>query len=140
MKFATILQLFIIYLSTNYWLNSQQNFLPFQIVFLLSQPIPVATPTGQVDSHEVVGKGYVFTKTSHMASIGAIFTSIYHTKQLKPWPNQSASRVVSYKQLSACQGNTQPFEGEPSTHGHLKSLRNKPQQKQPRQLSASVLA
>ena len=30
-------------------------------------------------SHEVAGKGYVFTKTSQMASIGAIFTSTYHT-------------------------------------------------------------
>ena len=39
-------------------------------------------------SHEVAGKGYVFTKTSQMASIGVIFTSTYHTKQLNPWPNQ----------------------------------------------------
>ena len=28
-------------------------------------------------SHEVVGKGYVFTKTSQMASIGAIFTTTH---------------------------------------------------------------
>ena len=31
------------------------------------------------------------------------------------------------------------FEGDPSTRGRLTSLRNKPQQKQPRQLSASIL-
>ena len=37
-----------------------------------------------------------------MASIGAIFTSTYHTRQLNPWPNSSASRVVNYSQLSAC--------------------------------------
>ena len=94
----------------------------------------------EVGSHEVAGKGYVFTKTSQMASIGAIFTSTYHTKQLNPWPNSSASRVVNYSWLSASQGDMEPFEGDPSTRGRLTSLRNKPQQKQPRQLSASIHA
>ena len=89
-------------------------------------------------SHEVAGKGYVLTKTSQMASIGVIFTSTYHTKQLNPWPNSSASRVVNYSQLSACQGDMQPFEGDPYTRGRLTSLRNKPQQKQPGKLSASI--
>ena len=51
-------------------------------------------------SNEVAGKGYVFTKTSQMTSIGVIFT----TKQLNPWPNSSASCVVNYSQLYACQG------------------------------------
>ena len=32
----------------------------------------------------------------------------------------------------------QPFEGDPYTRGRLTSLRNKPQQKQPGQLSASI--
>ena len=66
-------------------------------------------------SHKMAGKGYVFTKTSQMASIDAIFISTYHTKQLNPWPNSLASRVVNYSQLSACQGDMQPFEGNPST-------------------------
>ena len=70
-------------------------------------------------SHEVAGKGYVFTKTSQMASIGVIFTSTYHTKQLNPWPNSSASRVMNYSRLSACQGDMGPFEGDPSTRGRL---------------------
>ena len=51
-----------------------------------------------------------------MASIGVIFTSTYHTKQLNPWPNSSASRVVNYSQLSACQGDMQPFEGDHAVH------------------------
>ena len=55
-----------------------------------------------------------------------------------PWPNSSASCVVNYSQLSACQGDVQPFEGDPYTRGHLTSLRNKPQQKQPGKLSASI--
>ena len=75
-----------------------------------------------------------------MASIVAIFTYTYHTKQLNPWPYLSASHVVNYSRLSACQGDVEPFEGDPSTRGHLKSLRNKPKQKQPGQLSALVLA
>ena len=89
-------------------------------------------------SHEVAGKGYVFTKTSQMASIGIIFTSTYHRKHLNPWPNSSASCVVNYSQLSACQGDMQQFEGDPYTRGRLTSLRNKPQQKQPGQLTASI--
>ena len=46
-------------------------------------------------SHEVAGKSYFFTKTSQMGSFGVIFTSTYHTKQLNPWPNSSASCVVA---------------------------------------------
>ena len=91
-------------------------------------------------SHEVAGKGYVFTKTSQMASIGVIFTSTYHTKQLNPWPNSSASRVVNYSQLSACQGDMQPFEGDPYTHGCLTSLRNKPSKSSPGNFQHQYLA
>ena len=43
-----------------------------------------------------------------------------------------------YSQLSAYQGDMQPFEGNLSTCGHLTSLRNKLQQKQPRKLLASI--
>ena len=75
-----------------------------------------------------------------MASVGAIFTSTYHTKQLNPWTNSSASRVVNYSWLSACQEDMQPFEGKPSTRGRLTCLRNKPQQKQPRQFWVSIFA
>ena len=79
---------------------------------------------GWADSHEVAGTSYVFTKTIQMASIGAIFTSKYHTKQLNPWPNLSASRVVNSSRLSACQRDMEPFEGDPSTRG---CLHDKPQ-------------
>ena len=91
-------------------------------------------------SHEVADNGDVNSENNQMASIGTIFTSTYHTKQLNPWPNSSASCVVNYSQLSACQGDIQPFEGDPSTRGRLTSLTNQPQQKQPGQLSASIPA
>ena len=74
----------------------------------------------------MVGKGYVFTKISQMASIGTNFTSKYHTKQLNSWPNSSASRVVNSSRLSACQRDMEPFEGDPSTRGHLRSLKSSP--------------
>ena len=64
-----------------------------------------------------------------MASIDVISTSTYHTKQLNPWPNSSVSHVVNYSQLSVCQGDVEPFKGDPSTHGCQTSLRNKPQKK-----------
>ena len=57
-----------------------------------------------VGSHEMMGKGYVNAENTQMASIGIIFCSTYHTKQLNPWPNSSASRVVNYNQLSAHPG------------------------------------
>ena len=71
----------------------------------------------------MAGKCYVFTKNSQMTSIGAIFTSICHTKQLSPWPNSSASRVVNHSQLSACQEKMGSFEDHPRTHGYQTGLR-----------------
>ena len=62
-----------------------------------------------------MGKGYVNTENIYVAFIDAIFTSTYHTKQLNPWPNSSASLVVKYNQLSACQGKMEPFEDNPIT-------------------------
>ena len=67
----------------------------------------------------MAGKGCVVTKTSQMASIGAIFTTTYHTKQLNPWPKSPVSHAVKYSQPSACQGDMQPFEGNVSTCGRL---------------------
>ena len=58
----------------------------------------------KVGSHKVAGKVYIYTKNSQMTSIGAIFNSICHTKQLNPWANSSASCMVNHCKLSACQG------------------------------------
>ena len=77
-------------------------------------------------SNEVVGKGHVFTKNSQMTSIGVIFISRCHTKQLNPWPNSSGSRMVIQSRLSACQGKMGPFKGHPSTRGHQTGLRKSP--------------
>ena len=71
--------------------------------------------------------GYVFTKNSQMISIGAIFTSTCHTKQLNPWPNSSASCVVIHSRLSACQGNMGPFKGYLSTRGCQTGSRKRPE-------------
>ena len=90
-------------------------------------------------SHRVAGKGYIFTKTSQMAFIGAIFTSTYHTKQLNPLINSSANYVVNYSWLFACQGEMEPFEDHSSIRRCLTSLKSKPQQKQPGQLQHQYL-
>ena len=128
--------------SKHLW--QHRNFHCFKEIFQIAantSNTPIGWEGGRwVGSHEVVGKGYFLTKTSQMESTGAIFTSTYHTKQLNPWPNPSASRVVNYNWLSACQGDVEPFEGDLSACGCLTSFRNKPQEKQPRQLSASILA
>ena len=61
-------------------------------------------------------------KQQPMVSIGASFTSSYHTKQLNPWPNWPANHVVNYSQLSACQREMEPSEDHLSTRGHLTNL------------------
>ena len=50
-------------------------------------------------SHEVAGKRYVFNKNREITSIGTIFTSTSHTKQLNPLSNSSASRVVIHSRI-----------------------------------------
>ena len=53
-------------------------------------------------SHKVPGKGYVNTKTSQMASIGAIFTSTYHTKQLRKSMAKLISQSCAELQVAVC--------------------------------------
>ena len=64
-----------------------------------------------------------------MVSIGTIFTSTYHTKQLNLWPNSSASCVVNYSWLSVYQVEKDPFKDYliMSTCDPLTSLSNQPQ-------------
>ena len=75
---------------------------------------------------------------SQMASIGAIFTFTYHKNQLNPQLNSSASHVVNNSQSSACQWKVEPFKDHLSICGCLTSLRNKPQEKQPKQCLAPI--
>ena len=132
--FSTNLQLFKVMHCIYCTLDSQLGFPPYQIVFTgvaNTSSTPIAWECeGQVGSHKVAGKGYIFTKNSQMSSIGAIFTSTCHTKQLNAWSNawsnSLASHVVIHGQLSACQGKMGPFKGQPSTHGRQTGLRNRP--------------
>ena len=125
------LQLFIVYLHSNYQMDSQLNYQPFQM-FFLAQPIPQALLQGWWGATKWLGKA------SHMAYIGALCSSTYHTKQLNPWQNSLASCKVNYSQLSPWSRKLKPFKDDLSAHGCLTSLRNKPQQKQSGQLSAPV--
>ena len=82
-------------------------------------------------SHKVMGKGYGNIENSQMASIGAIFTSKYQTKQLKPWPTHQPVMELSTASCLLVKGR----------RSHLKNTRAlvdfrqaseiiKPQQKQ----------
>ena len=79
---------------------------------------------GWAGSHEVADKGYVFTITSQIASIGAHFHLSISHKAAKSMAILITSRMVNYSWLSASQRNIQPFEGDTSTRGRLSSLRN----------------
>ena len=63
---------------------------------------------------------------------------IPHKAAINSLPNSSASCVVNYSWLSACPGKIQPFNNHLRSHGHLTSLRNKPQQSQPGQRSTAL--
>ena len=58
-------------------------------------------------------------KSTPMALIGAIFSSMYHTKQLNPWPTSPVSHLMIYYWLSACPGDMVQFKDYPNTHGLL---------------------
>ena len=140
MQFTTIPQLFNINVCTNYWMDS------YVAELLAIWGVANTTSTsegvegGVVFSNEVVGKSYIHTENSQIASISIIFTSTYHTKQLNPWLYSPTSRVVKYSWLSAYPREMEPFKHHPSTTAHLKSLRNKPEQKQLGQISAPIPA
>ena len=51
-------------------------------------------------SHKVVGKGYINTENSQMESTGAIFTSTYHTKQLRKSMAKLISQLCGELQLA----------------------------------------
>ena len=148
MQFTMILQLFIIYLCVHQLLSRSLADLPTisdtQLFISTANTTNAYSGKGLrvgvvvVESCKVASKGYISTENSQMVSNGVIFNSIYHTNQQNPLPNSSASCVVIYSWLSACLA--QPFKDHPSTCGHLRSLRNKPQQKQPGKFSAQILA
>ena len=86
----------------------------------------------------MAGKGYFNTEISQMALL-VPFSAPYHTKQLNLRPNLPTSCVVNYSRLSTYPEEMKLFKNHPSTHGCPTSLRNKPQQKQPGQLSVPML-
>ena len=57
-----------------------------------------------------------------MTSIGVIFTSTYHIKQLNLCPNSSANHVANYSWVFGCHVEMEPFKEQLSTRGHLTSL------------------
>ena len=66
-----------------------------------------------------------------MALIDTIFHSMYHTKQLNPWPSSPDSHVMIYSWLSTCPVEIEPVKEDPRTCEHPTNLTNMPQQKHP---------
>ena len=57
----------------------------------------------------------VKTVNSQMASVVAILSSTYHTKQLNPWLTSPANGVVIYSYLSAWPGKMELLKDHPET-------------------------
>ena len=127
--FSTNLQLFKVIYCVYCTLDSQQNCLPFQIVFYQHSQYhqhSYSVGAGARGATEWRAKATSSLK-NQMASIGTIFTSTCYAKQLNPQPNSSASRMVNHSWLSACQGKMGPIESHPSTLGHQTGLRKRPE-------------
>ena len=90
--------------------------------------------------YKVVGKGYVNTANSQTASIGAIFSSSYHKKQLNLWSSTSASCVENHSSLYAYPREMELFKDYPSTRRCLTSLRSKPQKNSQKNFQYRYLA
>ena len=88
-----------------------------------------------VRSHKVAGKDYVNTENSQMESMHwfhfQLSPHITESSQIHCQTHQPVMSVIHYSWLSVCPGEIEPYKDHPSTYGHLTSLRNKPQQKQP---------
>ena len=59
-------------------------------------------------------KGYINIENNKMASIGAMFNYIYHTKQLNLWPNKPSNYVVIYSWLSGYPRKMEPLKDHPA--------------------------
>ena len=101
--------------------QKRQNFPPSKISAIRH----IEVEGGVVGSCREAGKHSVKTENSQMVSIGAIFSSTCHIKQLNSWPNASNSCVANYSWLSAYPGKMKPFKDHTRTCGCLTSLRNK---------------
>ena len=81
--------------------------------------------------HQLYHSNQMFTCATTLRHIWCHFHLHMSHKAAKSKTNLSASRVVNYTLLFACQGDTEAFKGYPSTSGYLTSLRINPQQKHP---------
>ena len=117
-------------LYTNCWMDSYIAELPANLDNIFTGVANItSTPIGMVS--EGGGKPwsgqerwYQHRKQPHSIHWCHFHLHISH-KATNPWPHQP----VNYDQLSVCPGEMKPYSDYPSTHGCLKSLRNKPQQK-----------
>ena len=73
---------------------------------------------GWMGSHEVVGKGYVFTKNRKMTSIGAIYFHFHMSRKAAKSMAKLISQSCGDLQLAVYLPRKDgPFKGHPSTHG-----------------------
>ena len=100
-------------------MDSQLNFLPFQIDILLVQPISQVRLQRWQGVTNWKANPPLRLKVANWYQISVILSSAYHTKQLNPWSITPTSHVVIYSWLSICPREMEPFKDHPSTRGCL---------------------
>ena len=98
-------------------LNGRQFSQLFIQQFSLVQPIPQVL----LQEWRRATKGYVNTETAKQHLLVPFQLHISH-KPLNPWPNSPASHMMIYSQLSAFQGQIEPFKDRLSTNRCLTSF------------------
>ena len=114
----------LLYLCINCWMDSSLNCHLFRYYSLAWLAHTTNTPIGVVWGDGEPRSGNINTEQSQTISIDAIFRFTYHIKQLK-LTNHSCGELQATDCLSRRDGAIL------NDCGHLTSLRNKSQQKQP---------
>ena len=136
MQSAMVVYLFMVYLYTNFYMYSQLNCQPFQIVFYrLCQCHKYScrgTGWGWCGATKWLVNPPCKLKTAKQHQLVLFFSAPHNTKTAKSMVHHTSHTCGDLQPAVCLFGEIRPFKD--NTHEHLTSLRNKLQQKQPWQL------
>ena len=124
MQFSAVVQLLKVFQFMNSSMNSQLNWLPFQIVFINTTSAHIGVVGwGWWGATGVEEKKHVWKLDIQVKSNKVLLCLKYHKKQPNQWITTTANHLVICDPVIACSEPPQPFQGHPNTIVHLTWLR-----------------